>query len=736
MSTENNQVQQSASYDSILSQAVKKERSVFRLSKTYPAYIILVFALVLSYIITIYIDQSVQADRKASFDKAVSSVMTRFENKDSDMDDVLGSMRALYDNLFQVVRDYFHLYGSIPVKSDESIITMMNISEVDNSEKENFVFYTQNSGLYEYQIHPYGVRPVYYPVEFIVPYETNTHMSGFDFATKDVVNDAIIKARDNAEVVSTKVYAVREPDTTGFLIMSPFYKKHSSIDNTMERRKNFEGVVCLEIDVEKFFTTALGDGVASDKTVVFEIFDMDENGNEVKVYQSENAKLLEKKYDILLRSEIPFQIADRTLKIRFATIPDFGGQFQQYLPDITLGTSVALSFILFGFVLSVTTGRARAMNLAERMTRSQRRIVESSDDIIAVMDLSGIWKSMNPACERLFNYTPDEMINDSIEKLFLEEADLARFKGLVESADEETAERIDYQMKSANGEIKWVNWSFTVSKAEGLIYSIGRDVTLEKIAEEQAKLRAKQTVLTEQLTREASEFKSYFMTKMSHQLRNSLTGIIGYLQLLSAKVYDSDDEHDSYVELAEVSSEELFTFVSDILEVSQSSSEGSYKELSTVTVSNIVDQAISSFKDNDKYRNANIQFNEGRNTTVVVDKDLIAATFVELFKSLSHGNENAEITIVASENPYEGAAEVQIETRPDTILSEMIEIYKYNKESLIETLKVDKDDILLRMGLTASGIRMMNGNMKVETFGAEDSNFVQITLPMNKKILD
>jgi PAS domain S-box-containing protein len=729
MNADNNQTQQNASYDSILSQAVKKERSVFRLRKTYPAYIILIMALILSYLITNYIEQSVETDRKANFDKAVGSVMTRFEYKDNAMDGVLGSMRSLYDNLFQVVRDYFHLYGSIPVKSDQSIISMMNISEVENTEKENFTFYTQNSGLYDYKIHPIGNRPIYYPVEFIVPYETNVHMSGYDFATKDVVNDAILKARDNGEVVSTKIY-------TRFLLMSPFYKKHAPTENVMERRNSFEGVVCLEIDAEKFFTTALGDGVASDKTIVFEVFDMNDNGDEVKVYNSENSDVLGTKYTILLEDAIDFTIADRTLKIKFATIPDFGGQFQQYLPTITLSTSVALSFILFGFVLSVTTGRARALNLAERMTRSQRRIVESSDDIIAVMDINGVWKSMNPACEKLFGYTPDSMINDNIEKLFLEEADIQRFKGLVESSDDETAERVDYQMKSENGEIKWLNWSFTVSKSEGLIYSIGRNVTLEKIAEEQAKLRAKQTVLTEQLTREASEFKSYFMTKMSHQLRNSLTGIIGYLQLLSSKLYDNEEEHDSYVELAEVSSEELFTFVSDILEVSQGSSEGSYKELSTVTVADIVDQAIASYKDDAKFANINIQFNEGRNTTVVVDKELISATFVELFKSLSHGDKNAEITIVASENPYEGAAEVQMETLPDTILSEMIEIYKFNKDSLIETLKVDKDDILLRMGLAVSGIRMMNGNMKVETFGPDDSNFVQITLPMNKRILD
>ena len=147
-------------------------------------------------------------------------------------------------------------------------------------------------------------------------------------------------------------------------------------------------------------------------------------------------------------------------------------------------------------------------------------------------------------------------------------------------------------MKSGIDSQKWVNWSFTISKTDQLIYAIGRDVTLEKIAEEQAALRSKQIQLAEQFTREASEFKSYFMTKLSHQMRNSLTGILGYLELINNNIYESQEEHDSYIALAEESSEELFTFVSDMVEVALGSNDGTYTEISTIKLDTALNSSV------------------------------------------------------------------------------------------------------------------------------------------------
>lgn len=86
-------------------------------------------------------------------------------------------------------------------------------------------------------------------------------------------------------------------------------------------------------------------------------------------------------------------------------------------------------------------------------------------------------------------------------------------KILNKSYDEEVTERIYLKMKHATGELRWVYWSFTISPKDKLYYCIGRDVTTEKLAEEQTILQQKQLKLAELFAREAIESKNYFMKK-------------------------------------------------------------------------------------------------------------------------------------------------------------------------------------------------------------------------------
>ena len=160
-------------------------------------------------------------------------------------------------------------------------------------------------------------------------------------------------------------------------------------------------------------------------------------------------------------------------------------------------------------------------------------------------------------------------------------------------------------MKSKSGEIKWISWSLSVSRIEGMVYTTGRDVTLEKIAEEQEKIRNKQVMLAEQLSREASEYKSNFFAKLSLQLRNSLTGILGYLDLIAFKAYETDEEHDSYIEEATKSSREILSFVmdtSDTWGISESGrgEEESLRVMTPIKVGKPINKAVEEFNQKNK----------------------------------------------------------------------------------------------------------------------------------------
>jgi K+-sensing histidine kinase KdpD len=289
-------------------------------------------------------------------------------------------------------------------------------------------------------------------------------------------------------------------------------------------------------------------------------------------------------------------------------------------------------------------------------------------------------------------------------------------------------------MKTQTGELRWINWNFTFSKTDSLIYSIGRDVTLEKIAEEQAKLRTKQIQLAEQFTREASESKSTFMTKLSHTLRNSLTSIIGYLQLLGSKAYENEEEHDSFIDLSLENSEELYTIVSDMVDVALGESEGAFNKFVNIPLKEVVKEGQQKLiKEIPAKKSVSVELEgEQKDIIIITDHNLLAGALSEIYTALSEPDNKTRINISATEESYDNIVEIQIFTDGNPFVSDLIEVYKENINSLIEALKVDKNDVIMHLAIASSCFRMLNGSMTVNTFGRDEGNIVQVTLPLNK----
>ena len=156
-------------------------------------------------------------------------------------------------------------------------------------------------------------------------------------------------------------------------------------------------------------------------------------------------------------------------------------------------------------------------------------IVDSSDDAIVSKNLKGIVMSWNKAAERIFGYTAEEMIGQSIEKLFppdrLDEETviLARLQ---------TGERVShFETKRQRKDGELIDVSLTISpirNAEGVIVGaskIARDITGAKAAQQRL------AEANEQLRR-ANQVKAEFLTTLSHELRTPLNAILGWIQIL------------------------------------------------------------------------------------------------------------------------------------------------------------------------------------------------------------
>ncbi len=103
-----------------------------------------------------------------------------------------------------------------------------------------------------------------------------------------------------------------------------------------------------------------------------------------------------------------------------------------------------------------------------------------------------------------------------------------------------------------------------------LVSSAIRDITNQKMLEEQ--LRKKNEELEEQNRRvqQASRLKSEFLANMSHELRTPLNGIIGFSELMhDGRINPASPEHKEYLGDILASTRHLLRLINDILDLAK-----------------------------------------------------------------------------------------------------------------------------------------------------------------------
>ncbi len=721
-----------ASYDAIIRESNQQQKiSIFQFSKTYPAFIVLFAGIALSFFFWNFVGNKVRSDRTEEFNKASGSVVGRLETEANRSKQVLTSIDGLYKNSVQVVRDMFELYGSIPTRTNNAIQSIYYVPYIAHADKGRFVYYAQSERYYNYSIKSDSNRSYYLPVEYVVPLSQIVNRSGLDFSTVPEADATVKRARDaKGAIVASPFYKVR-PDTLGFLMVFKVENKPAESSILGISSGSSEGYVVLEVNADKFFTRAIGENVASDTTIIFQIFD---NGTESPIYSSKNAGLLAADISPMFSEFQSIPFADRELRVRFTTVPNFGGKFQSMLPLLSLLIMLILSFVAFGFVVSITTSRARALDLADRLTRSQRRIIEASKDIIAVLDINGNYKTISPAVEQILGCQIDSIIGKNIADLFADAQDKVAFKNRIsDAAHGESGVVFDVQMITSTNEIRWLSWNCTVSRIDGNIYATGRDVTLQKIAEEQIRLKNRQVQLSERQAREISEFKSRFMRDLSHKLRNNLTGTLGFLQLLSGKLYNNEEEEQFYIAQAESSSDNLFSVVTDIIDVADESDVKTIAHSEKSRISEVVKDVQEYFVANENGRLISIKSEiETLDISIIADKYSIIECLVEACKALAPKEGNLQIQLTARANPFEKVAEIEILAPYDKNIKKMIDIYKQHSNNLVEALVHDSNDVLFHIGLALSATRQLNGTMMIDSLGEGSENVCMLTLPLSQ----
>lgn len=679
----------------------------------------------LSYGIMRLLDSSLQTRRQMEFDKAVNSVVTRLEQGTTTYENVLRNLDALYRNSVQVVRDVFELYSTVPAESNPAIRSIGYANIVSARELGEFTFYARSERYYDYAVRPPGSRPQYIPVLYVVPYPERKDVVGYDLLSRVELADAISRAQQKRTIVASKVFRFSSDTASLFLMIATQQKGNRNDVLLPTAHTRFDGILFVEMDVARFLRTSLGDSVASDRNVEFRVLDEWTTQSPVVIASfGLGASGWDRNDPSAFRTERTIAIGDRQFKLEFQSAPALTHGIENYFGIFALVGGLITTAVLCGFVLSVMSGHQRAIALADRITEGNRRILEASRDIIGTITLDGRWQSVNPAIEHTLGYAPSDVVGTLVTQYVATEPE--RIKLLSTLADRTSDEHsVELGMLARDGSLRWIGWNISIARTEGVAYVVARDITLERQAQQELQLRARQVQLAEQLAQEANASKSAFIRRLTRYLRSSLVTTLDGMHQMVMTMDASDDRQMRFVKLANESSDRLFAIVSDLLDIAQDELQQSE---CTTELQAILCNAENSYKSNGGSCSF-IERSVDGTAKIGVDEALVAAGLANLFTALSRGVQGGAIEITTIVNTQEHVLELQVLSPFARQVSTMISRYNRCLNQLVEALSDDCEDILYHLGLAATQIRRVGGTLSVETLG-EEGNVALITLPM------
>jgi PAS domain S-box-containing protein len=212
---------------------------------------------------------------------------------------------------------------------------------------------------------------------------------------------------------------------------------------------------------------------------------------------------------------------------------------------VILPAGIAISFLLFGIIMSVARTEQRAVRLADMITAKLREseervraITESATDAILSADSRGLIVYFNPAAERIFGRSAQEVVGQPVTLLMPNRYQsthahaMERFLRRQGQGLRRTVEMIG---RRADGTEFPLSVSLSSWQAGDVFFTgILRDITDRKLAEQNI-LKLNQE-LTEALVRsEKLAITGRFMATLAHEINNPLEALTNLLFMLESE---------------------------------------------------------------------------------------------------------------------------------------------------------------------------------------------------------
>ncbi len=332
--------------------------------QAWAAYTVLLVGLLLTGAAFYYVRQTVEAREQARFNQDVEATKRAVARRMSTYVNATLDARGLFAASKSVERDEWHRYASGTRLESRypGIQALCYANRVPQDKKSAYVRSVRYQGFRSFKVRPAGPRYEYFPITYIdPPGGANKKLFGYDPYANPVSRAAMEQARDTGNPqVSGKVNLLARAGSsaqTGFLIVTPIYRKNMPQATVPERRDALQGFVVGVFRTDRLFGGILGENKKS--RIIFKIYD----GAELKpgyLLYAQGASHGQNPSLSSLHELSTLEVAGRWWSLDFSALPDYVSAWQRNFPLLVLAGGIVLSLILFSVTRALTLSRAAA----------------------------------------------------------------------------------------------------------------------------------------------------------------------------------------------------------------------------------------------------------------------------------------------------------------------------------------------------------------------------------------
>ncbi|WP_290792395.1 PAS domain-containing sensor histidine kinase [Flavihumibacter sp. UBA7668] len=116
----------------------------------------------------------------------------------------------------------------------------------------------------------------------------------------------------------------------------------------------------------------------------------------------------------------------------------------------------------------------------KKLEEELNQIFFTAQDVMGIAGLDGYLKRINPAACSLLGYTEKELLNIPFQDLIYADDKDFTIDKLMALSEDNSSINLDARLVASDGNLIWLNWSFTLSKEEGLIFAVAKNITEQR----------------------------------------------------------------------------------------------------------------------------------------------------------------------------------------------------------------------------------------------------------------